>query len=61
MITKEKVKIEIDKMPNELSGKAHKNLHGLNSQKITKRKLHTISLKGQFDDINIREKAIEHN
>lgn len=59
MITKEKVKKEIDRMPNELLGKAHKYLHGLNSKKITKRKLHTFSLKGQFDDINIRERAYE--
>ena len=59
MITKEKIKRDIDKMPNELPGKTHKFLHGLNSKKGTKRKLHTFSLKGQFDDINIRERAYE--
>jgi hypothetical protein len=59
MVTKEKIKREIDKMPNELPGKAYKNVRGLNSKKGTKRKLHTFSLKGQFDDINSRERAYE--
>ena len=59
MITKEKVKREIDRMPKNLVGKVHKYLHGLNFKKVTKRKLHTFKLKGQFDDINIRERAYE--
>jgi len=59
MITKEKVKSEIDRMPNDLLGEVHKYLHGLNYKKVTKRKLHTFKLKGQFDDINIRERAYE--
>ncbi len=59
MITKEKVKREIDRMPNELIVKVHKYINGLKSKKVTKEKLHTFGLKGQFDDINVRERAYE--
>lgn len=59
MITKEKVKREIDGMPNELIVKVHKYINGLRTKKATKKKLHTFSLKGQFDDINVRKRAYE--
>jgi len=55
------VKREIDRLPNELPGKVQKYLPGLHAKKVTKRRLHTFRLKGQFDDINIRERAYEKN
>lgn len=59
MITKEKVKREIDRMPNELLEKVYKYINSLTMQKSVRKKLHTYKLKGQFDDINVREKAYE--
>ncbi|MBI1939500.1 MAG: hypothetical protein HYS25_15430 [Ignavibacteriales bacterium] len=59
MITKEKIKREIDRMPNELLEKVYKYINSLTVQKPVKKKLHTYKLKGQFDDINVREKAYE--
>lgn len=46
-------------MPNELLEKVYKYINSLTVQKPVKKKLHTYKLKGQFDDINVREKAYE--
>jgi hypothetical protein len=46
-------------MPNDLLEKVYKYINGLKSPKITKKKFHTYKLKGQFDNINVREKAYE--
>ena len=59
MVTKDKIKREIDRMPNDLLEKVYKYINGLISRKTTKRKLHTYKLKGQFDNINTRERAYE--
>lgn len=59
MITKEKIKKEIDKMPNDLIEKVYKYINGLKSKEPKKKEIHTFNLKGQFDNINIRERAYE--
>lgn len=59
MVTKEKIKREIDRMPNDLLEKVHKYIDRLTSKKIVKKKFHTYKLNGQFDDINVRERAYE--
>ncbi len=59
MITKEKIKKEIDKMPNELMEKVYKYINGLKSKESKKKEIHTFNLKGQFDNINFRERAYE--
>jgi len=59
MVTREKIKREIDNIPNDLLEKVHKYIGGLTSNKTTKKKFHTYKLSGQFDDIKIREKAYE--
>lgn len=59
MVTKERIKREIDRMPNDLLEKVYKYINGLTSPKTIKKKFHTYKLKGQFDSINIREKAYE--
>jgi len=59
MVTRDKIKREIDNMPNDLLEKVHKYIGGLTSKKMTKKKFHTYKLNGQFDNINIRERAYE--
>ena len=57
MITKEKVKREIDKMSNDLLEKVYKYINSLGTDATQKKKIHTFNLKGQLDNVNIREKA----
>ena len=59
MVTKERIKREIDRIPNHLLEKVYKYISGLKSSKNSKKKFHTYKLKGQFDNINAREKAYE--
>ncbi|QQS36770.1 MAG: hypothetical protein IPM56_02075 [Ignavibacteriales bacterium] len=59
MTTKEKVKREIEKMPNELLEKVYQYISSLSTKKTTKNKIHTFNLKGQLDNVNIRERAYE--
>lgn len=59
MTTKEKVKKEIDKMPNDLLEKVYKYINSLGVKEAPKKKIHTYNLKGQFDNVNIRERAYE--
>lgn len=59
MVTKERIKREIDRMPNELLEKVYKYINGLTSPKTNKKKLRTYKLKGQFDGTNVRERAYE--
>ncbi len=58
MVTKERIKREIDRMPNDLLEKVYKYINGLTSREA-KKKFPTYKLKGQFDNINTREKAYE--
>lgn len=59
MTTKEKVKIEIDKMPDDLLEKVYKYINSLRAKTTQKKKIHTFKLKGQLDNVNIRERAYE--
>lgn len=59
MVTKERIKREIDRMPNDLLEKVYKYINGLTSPKTIKKKFPTYKLKGQFDSINVRERAYE--
>ena len=59
MVTREKIKREIDRMPNDLLEKVHKYIGGLTPKKAKKKKLHTYKLNGQFDNMNVRERAYE--
>jgi hypothetical protein len=59
MTTKEKIKHKIDQMPNDILEKVYKYIDGLTPGKTTKRKFRTFKLKGQFDNINVRERAYE--
>ncbi|MBK7107403.1 MAG: hypothetical protein IPH62_19220 [Ignavibacteriae bacterium] len=59
MITKEKVKRKIDRVPEKLLNKVDKYIDTVISEITEKKKIHTFKLKGQFDDIDIRESAYE--
>lgn len=59
MTTKEKVKKEIDELPNDLIEKVYKYINSLKINTKPKKKIHTFRLKGQLDNINVREKAYE--
>ncbi len=59
MTNKEKVKKEIEKMPNDLLEKVYKYINSLKTKTTNKKKIHTFSLKGQLDNVNIRERAYE--
>ena len=59
MTTKERVKREIDRMPNDLIEKVYKYINSLEGKRIGKKKIHTINLKGQLDNVNVRERAYE--
>lgn len=56
MITKEKVKRKIDRIPKNLLNKVDQYIDKIISDK---KKIHTFKLKGQFDNIDAREKAYE--
>ncbi|NOX66169.1 MAG: hypothetical protein GXO85_10375 [Chlorobi bacterium] len=59
MVTKAHIKRKIDRLPNEFLDKVYNYINSLTATKKRRRKIHTFKLKGQFDDVNIREKAYE--
>jgi len=59
MVTKARIKRKIDKLPNEFLDKVYNYINSLTTTKKKTREIHTFKLKGQFDDVNIREKAYE--
>ena len=48
MVTREKIKREIDRMPNDLLEKVHKYIDGLTSKKTIKKKFLISLLKKNF-------------
>ena len=59
MITKERIKRKIDKLPNDQLEKVYKYITSISSVKKKGKKFHTHKLKGAFDDIDIRKNAYE--
>lgn len=59
MTLKEKIKNEVDKMPNDLIEKVYQYISTLGVKKLKTNRIHTFNLKGQLDDMNIRAKAYE--
>lgn len=59
MSTKDKLKKEIDKLTAEQLEKVLNYVAKLKPQRTKKIQLHTHSLKGHFDKIDIRQKAYE--
>ena len=60
MVTKEKVKNEIDRIPDNLLEDIYSYIqNSLSRVKRQERSIHTYKLKGKFDEIDIRAKAYE--
>ena len=59
MTIKDKVKKEIDKMPEDLLKQVYIFINSIKFKKVRKKKIHTFKLNGKFDNVNIREKAYE--
>ena len=59
MITKSRVKREIDRLPNELLEKVYKYISQLSKSEKKEKKLPSFKLKGQFDKLDIRKAAYE--
>ena len=59
MTTKERLKKEIDNMPEDLIAEVDKFISSIKNNTERKQVLHTFKLSGNFDDLNIRAKAYE--
>lgn len=60
MITKEKVKKEIDRIPDNLLEDIYSYIqYSMGQTKKSVRSIHTYKLAGQFDEIDIRANAYE--
>ena len=59
MTIKDKVKKEIDKMPEDTLKQVYIFIKSIKFKKNHKKEIHTFKLSGQFDNVNIREKAYE--
>ena len=59
MSTKEKIKKELDTLPDEILNQVYEFLHLLKSGKKKRHPIKSFRLKGQFDNINIRKIAYE--
>ena len=59
MTTRERVKQEIDKIPDYLLSEVLEFIKSIKLEKPKNRVIHTFKLKGGFDNINIRSKAYE--
>ena len=59
MVTKEKLKKEIDELPQDLLKQVYQFIYSVKWKTGKKSRVRSFKLKGQFDDINIREKAYE--
>ena len=59
MELKEKIKHEIDSLPEEYLPQVERYLETIKSRDIKKRQIKTLHLQGKFDNINIRRVAYE--
>jgi len=54
MVTKEKLKKEIDELPQDLLKQVYQFIYSVKGKTGKKSRVRSFKLKGQFDDINIR-------
>ena len=59
MTLKEKIKKRIDLLPDELLDQVQNYLDSVKTERRPKRKIRTLHLKGQYDNLNVRQKAYE--
>ena len=60
MITKSKIKREVDKLPYDSLEKLYKYFSTI-KEEVKRKNLPSYKLKGQFDNLNIREKTYEQS
>ena len=53
MTTKEKIKKRIDLLPDELVEQVQKYLDSIKTQQRPKKRIRTLHLKGQYDNLNV--------
>ena len=59
MELKEKIKHEIDSIPDEYLPQLERYLKIIKSKKMKKKRIKTLHLKGKFDNLNIRRVVYE--
>ena len=59
MTTKEKIKMNIDELPEDLLERVYEYIQSLRPKKPNKKQVRTFKLKGQFDKLDIRRNAYE--
>jgi hypothetical protein len=59
MTTKELLKDEVEKLPNELLEEVHRFISRIKTNPPKKARLHTFKLRGSYDKLNIRANAYE--
>ena len=59
MTTKERIRREIETLPDEVIHQLERYIHSLKKEKPTEKRLRSFKLQGQFDTISIREAAHE--
>ena len=59
MTTKEKIKKDLDDLPNELLEQIYQFIKSVRSSNSNKKEVRSFKLGGQFDNLNIRQRAYE--
>jgi len=59
MTIKDKIKKEIDQMPDELLHQIQKYLNSIKKSPATRKKIKRLHLHGQYDNMNVRHRAYE--
>ena len=59
MTVKEKIKQEVDKLPDNVAEKILNYINSIKRQKKNREKIPSLNLKGQYDNIHIRHHAYE--
>ena len=59
MTTREKIKKNLDDLPDNLVEQVHQFIKSIKPKNSHKNKIRSFRLKGQFDSVNIRHQAYE--
>ncbi len=59
MTTKEKIKKDLDELPNELLEQVQQFIESVRRGNSNRKEVRSFKLGGQFDELNIRQRAYE--
>jgi hypothetical protein len=59
MTAKERIKKRIDLLPDEVLDQVQKYLDSIKKKRRPKKMIRTLHLKGQYDNLDVRQKAYE--